>query len=241
MIDKVISAEEAVAGVKDGMTIMVGGFLGTGSPEILMDMLVKKGVKHLTVIANDGGLDAGQPAGPAAGKTARGVGKLLEHHMVEHLIVSHTGVNPKINEQVVEGTLSYTLIPQGTLAEKIRANAYGLGGVLTPVGVGTLMESEQDECGQKKMTITIDGKKYLMERPLKADYAFIRASVADRFGNFMCAKATKNFNYVMAGAAEHTILATKKLVEIGSESPEKFAVPGVLVDAVVEGEKPWEI
>ena len=241
MIDKVISAEEAVAGVRDGMTIMVGGFLGTGSPEILMDALVKKGVKHLTVIANDGGLDAGQPAGPAAGKTARGVGKLLEHHMVDHLIVSHTGVNPKINEQVAEGILTYTLVPQGTLAEKIRAGAYGLGGVLTPTGVGTLMESETDECGREKITMVIDGRKYLMERPLKADYAFIRASVADRFGNFMCAKATKKFNYVMAGAAEHTILATEKLMEVGGESPEYYAVPGVLVDAIVEGEKPWQI
>ena len=103
------------------------------------------------------------------------------------------------------------------------------------------MESETDECGREKITMVIDGRKYLMERPLKADYAFIRASVADRFGNFMCAKATKNFNYVMAGAAEHTILATEKLMEVGGESPEYYAVPGVLVDAIVEGEKPWQI
>ena len=97
MVNKIMTLEQAVADVRDGMTIMVGGFLATGSPEILMDALVEKGVKHLTVIANDGGLDAGQPAGNFAGKTARGVGKLLEHHMVDHLIASHIGVNPKIN------------------------------------------------------------------------------------------------------------------------------------------------
>ena len=123
MINKLMTLEQAVAGVRDGMTIMVGGFLATGSPEILMDALVEKGVKHLTVIANDGGLDAGQPAGAFAGKTARGVGKLLEHHMVDHLIASHIGVNPKINEQIAEGTLRYTLVPQGTLAEKIQGGS----------------------------------------------------------------------------------------------------------------------
>lgn len=241
MKSKIITAEEAVSGVKDGMTIMVGGFLGTGSPEIIMDMLVKKGVKHLTVIANDGGLDVGQPAGHSAGKIARGVGKLLENHMVDHLIVSHTGVNPKINEQADKGELYYTLVPQGTLAEKIRAGAYGLGGVLTPVGVGTLMETQKDEYDRDKITVNIDGKKFLLERPLKADYAFIRASVADEFGNFSCSKATKNFNYVMAGAAEKTILATEKLVKPDLENADMFDMPGVVIDAIVEGEKPWEI
>ena len=194
MINKIMTADEAVAGVKDGMTIMVGGFLATGSPEVLMDALVRKGVKHLTVIANDGGLDVGQPAGEFAGKTSRGVGKLLDNHMVDHLIASHIGVNPKINEQIAEGTLKYTLVPQGTLAEKIRAAAYGLGGVLTPTGVGTPMETELDELGRKKKVVEIEGKKYLFELPLFADYSFIRPSLADKFGNFMCAKATMNFN-----------------------------------------------
>ena len=229
MINKIVTADEAVAGVKDGMTIMVGGFLATGSPEVLMDALVRKGVKHLTVIANDGGLDAG------------GVGKLLEHHMVDHLIASHIGVNPKINEQIAEGTLKYTLVPQGTLAEKIRAAAYGLGGVLTPTGVATPMETEVDELGREKKVVEIEGKKYLFELPLHADYSFIRASVADKFGNYMCAKATKNFNYVMAGASTKTIIAPEKLVEIGEIDPDYFAVAGVLVDMIVEGEKKWQI
>ena len=241
MINKIMTADEAVAGVKDGMTIMVGGFLATGSPEVLMDALVRKGVKHLTVIANDGGLDVGQPAGEFAGKTSRGVGKLLDNHMVDHLIASHIGVNPKINEQIAEGTLKYTLVPQGTLAEKIRAAAYGLGGVLTPTGVGTPMETEVDGLGRTKKVVEIEGKKYLFEMPLHADYAFIRPSLADKFGNYMCAKATKNFNYVMAGAAKHTIIAPEKIVEIGEVNPDIFQVAGVLVDGIVEGEKRWQI
>ena len=125
MINKIMTPQQAVAGVEDGMTIMVGGFLATGSPEILMDALVEKGVKHLTVIGNDGGLAEGQPAGEFAGKTSRGIGKLLDNHMVDHIIASHLGVNPRLNEQFAEGTLRYTLVPQGTLAEKIRAATYG--------------------------------------------------------------------------------------------------------------------
>ena len=241
MANKIMTADKAVAGVKDGMTIMVGGFLGTGSPEALMDALVRKGVKHLTVIGNDGGLAAGQPAGEFGGKTARGIGKLLEHHMVDHLIASHIGVNPMINEQVAEGTLKYTLVPQGTLAEKIRAAAYGLGGVLTPTGVATPMETELDELGREKKVMEIEGKKYLFEMPLHADYSFIRASVADKFGNYSCAKATKNFNYVMAGASTHTIIAAEKVVEIGELDADTFVVPGVLVEAIVEGEEKWQI
>ena len=241
MINKIMTADEAVAGVQDGMTIMVGGFLGTGSPEAIMDALVRKGVKHLTVIGNDGGLAAGQPAGEFGGKTSRGIGKLLENHMVDHIIASHIGVNPMINQQVAEGTLRYTLVPQGTLAEKIRAAAYGLGGVLTPTGVATPMETELDELGREKKVMEIEGKKYLFELPLYADYSFIRASVADKFGNYYCSKATKNFNYVMAGASKHTIIAAEKVVEIGEIDPDYFGVAGVLVEGIVEGEEKWQI
>lgn len=241
MINKIMTADEVVAGVEDGMTIMVGGFLGTGSPETIMDALVRKGVKHLTVIGNDGGLDVGQPAGEFAGKTARGIGKLLENHQVDHIIASHLGVNPKLNEQFAEGTLTYTLVPQGTLAEKIRAAAYGLGGVLTPTGVGTPMEEELDELGRPKQVLVLDGKRYLLEMPLKADFAFIRASVADKFGNYSCAKATKNFNYVMAGAAEHTFIAVEDLHEIGELDADTYDVAGVLVEGIVEGEPKWQI
>lgn len=241
MSNKIMTADQAVAGVKDGMTIMVGGFLGTGSPDILMEALVRKGVKHLTVIGNDGGLAEGQPAGEYAGKKPRGIGLLLENHMVDHIIASHLGVNPRINEQIAEGTLKYTLVPQGTLAEKIRAAGYGLGGVLTPTGVGTLMETDKDELGRTKKVMEIEGKKYLFEMPLRADYSFIRPSLADEFGNFMCAKATKNFNYVMTGAADHTIIAPEKIVKVGEVDPDTFVMPGVLVEAIVEGEKKWQI
>ncbi len=241
MINKILTPDEAVAGVEDGMTIMVAGFLATGSPEILMDALVRKGVKHLTVIGNDGGLAEGQPADQFAAKTPRGIGKLLEHHMVDHVIMSHVGVNPRLNEQFADGSLKYTLVPQGTLAEKIRAAAYGLGGVLTPVGLGTPMETELDELGREKKVVEIDGKKWLFERPLHADFAFIRPSLADKFGNYMCSKATRNFNIVMAGAAKHTIIAPEKLVEIGEVDPDIWQVAGVLVDTIVEGEKKWQI
>ena len=237
MIDKIISAEKAVEGIKDGMTVMIGGFLGTGTPEILIDALVAKGVKHLKVIANDGGL----PEGAYDAKTARGVGKLLEKGMIDHIVASHVGMNPLIGDGMIAGTLKCTLVPQGTLAEKIRAANYGLGGVLTPTGIATPMETEEDELGRKKMTVEVDGRKYLLERPLRADYALCRATVCDKFGNFYCAKATKNFNYVMAGAADHVIVAAEKVVEIDEVDPDIFAVPGVVVDHIVEGEKKWQI
>lgn len=237
MVNKLITADEAVAGVKDGMTIMVGGFLGTGSPEVLMDALVRKGVKDLTVIANDGGL----PDGMYGHKSARGVGKLLEAGLVKHIILSHAGMNPLIGDGVNEGKLKCTMVPQGTLAEKIRAAAYGLGGVLTPTGVGTPVQDSLDELDREKQVIEIEGIRYLMEKPLRADYAFVRATVADTFGNFMCAKATKNFNYIMPGAADKTIVAAEKLVQIGEEDPDTFAIAGVLVDGIVEGEQKWQI
>ncbi|MBQ4417283.1 MAG: 3-oxoacid CoA-transferase subunit A, partial [Butyrivibrio sp.] len=191
----------------------------------------------LKVIANDGGL----PEGAYDAKTARGVGKLLEKGMIDHIVASHVGMNPLIGDGMIAGTLKCTLVPQGTLAEKIRAANYGLGGVLTATGVSTPMETEEDEEGRKKQTIEIEGKKYLLERPLRADYALCRATVCDKFGNFYCAKATKNFNYVMAGAADHVIVAAEKVVEIGEVDPDIFAVPGVVVDHIVEGEKVWQI
>lgn len=244
MINKLRTADEAVAGIKDGMTIMVGGFLGTGTPEILIDALVKKGVKHLTVIANDGGLPAA-----TTGTTDRGVAKLLTAGMVDHIIASHVGMNPYIGEHMNDGTLRCTLFPQGTLAEKIRAGGVGLGGVLTPTGVGTLIETGEKvstgvreiSISEKKEVLEIDGKKYLLEKPLKADYALCRATICDKYGNFACAKATKNFNHVMAQAAETVILASEEIVEIGAVDVDTFTTAGVYVDYIVGGEKPWQI
>jgi acetate CoA/acetoacetate CoA-transferase alpha subunit len=244
MINKIRTADEAVAGIKDGMTIMVGGFLGTGTPEILIDALVKKGVKHLTVIANDGGLPAA-----ATGTTDRGVAKLLTAGMVDHIIASHVGMNPYIGDHMADGTLQCTLFPQGSLAEKIRAGGVGLGGVLTPTGVGTLIETGEKipigdreiSISEPKETIKIDGKLYLLEKPLRADYALCRASICDEYGNFTCYKATKNFNAVMAKAADTVILASEKIVNIGEHHVDTFHHAGVYVDYIVGGEKPWQI
>ena len=230
MAKKIMTADEAVAGVQDGMTIMVGGFLGTGSPEVLMDALVRKGVKHLTVIGNDGGLAPGQPAGEFGAKTARGIGKLLENHMVDHIIASHIGVNPMINEQVAEGTLRYTLVPQGTLAEKIRAAAYGLGGVLTPTGVGT-------DVANGKQVINVDGKEYLLETALKGDVCLIKGSIVDKLGNVYYKGTTKNFCPLMAAACKTVIVEAEKVVEPGEIEPEDVMTPFVLVDYIVEGGK----
>lgn len=244
MINKIRTAEEAVADIKDGATIMVAGFLGTGTPEILIDALVAKGVKHLTVIANDGGLPAS-----ATGTTDRGVAKLLSAGMVDHIIASHVGMNPAIGKGMNDGTLQCTLVPQGTLAERIRAAGAGLGGVLTPTGVGTLIQTgEKVSTGEREITISekkevinIDGVDYLLEKPIHADFALCRASICDKYGNFACTKATKNFNHVMAMAADTVILASEKVVNIGEENVDTFTTAGVYVNYVVRGEKPWQI
>ena len=228
MIRKIMTADEAVADIHDGASVMVGGFLGTGTPEILMDALVRKGVKHLTIICNDGGLPAKD------GKPARGVGKLLEKGMVGHLIASHVGMNPLVGQGMNDGTLKCTLVPQGTLAERIRAAGAGLGGVLTPTGVGTMI-------AEGKETLTIDGKEYLLEMPLKAEFALCRASECDDFGNFRCNLATKNFNGVMALAADTVIIASERIIKTGENHPDDFVVPGIFVDRIVGGELPWLI
>ena len=228
MSNKIITAAEAVSNINDGATIMINGFLGTGTPEILIDALVAKGVRHLTVIANDGGLPAKE------GKTARGVGKLLERGMIDHIIASHVGMNPLIGQGINDGTLKCTLVPQGSLAEKIRAGGAGLGGVLTPTGVGTIV-------AEGKQIINIDNRDFLLEKPLKADFSLIRASICDEYGNYSCALATKNFNYVMAMASETVILASEKVVGVGEMPPDTFTMSGIFVNFIVGGEKPWQI
>lgn len=228
MIDKIRTADESIVDLKDGMTIMVGGFMATGSPENLMDAIVRKGVKHLTVIGNDGGVPAKD------GKTARGIGKLIEAGLVDHLIASHVGLNPQVGQGMMEGTLKCTLMPQGTLAEAIRAGGAGLGGVLTPTGVGTIAAEGRD-------IICIDGKDFLLEKPIKADYAFVRASHTDKFGNFMSAKSTKTFNYVMAMAAETVVVGTEQLHEVAENDPDFYHMPGIFVKYIVGGEMIWQI
>jgi acetate CoA/acetoacetate CoA-transferase alpha subunit len=193
-----------------------------GTPEVLIDALVRKNAKNLTIICNDAGLPN------------KGVGKLLTNGQIKTLIASHVGLNPEVaqrmNTEVEEDRLECILVPQGTLAERIRAGSTGLGGILTPTGVGTIVAEE-------KQILNIDGKDYLLELPLKADFAFIRGSVTDKFGNTTYNATTQNFNPLMAGAAEHVMVGTCKIVEIGDIDPNTVDTPGIFVDAIVGGEK----
>jgi acetate CoA/acetoacetate CoA-transferase alpha subunit len=226
MIDKIKTADEAVAVIPDGASIMVGGFMACGTPEILIDALVRRNVKNLTIICND------------AGYPDRGVGKLLANGQIKTLIASHVGLNPEVarrmNTDVEEEKLECILFPQGTLAERIRAGGTGLGGILTPTGVGTIV-------AEGKQVINIGGKDYLLELPLRADFAFIRGSVADKFGNTTYNGTTRNFNPLMAMAADHVIVGACEIVEVGEIDPNNVVTSGIFVDAIVGGEKPWQI
>ena len=216
------SCDEAVAPVKDGAVIMVGGFMACGTPEILIDALVKKGVKNLTVICNDGGWPD------------RGVGRLIAAGQVSRLIASHVGLNPEVarrsNTDAGAGRLELVLVPQGTLAERIRAGGAGLGGILTPTGVGTIIAKD-------KHIINIDGRDFLLETPLRADFALIRASKIDTFGNTIFYGTTKNFNPLMATAADYVIAGACEIVETGGIDPEAVHLSGIFVNAITGGEK----
>ena len=226
MKNKIMTAAEAVSEINDGAVIMVGGFMACGTPEILIDALVQKNVRNLTIICND------------AGVPGRGVGKLLSNGQIKKLIASHVGLNPEVaarmNTEIEEDKLECELIPQGTLAERIRAGGAGLGGFLTPTGVGTVV-------AEGKTTITVDGCEYLLEKPLKAEFALVRASVADKFGNIIYNGTTKNFNPMMAMAADKVIVGACEVVEVGGISPENVMTSGIFVDSVVGGEKAWPI
>ena len=226
MKNKVKTADEAVAVINDGATIMVGGFMACGTPEILIDALVKKNVKNLTIICND------------AGVPGRGVGKLLTNGQIKTLIASHVGLNPEVAQRMntddPADKLECKLVPQGTLAERIRAGGAGIGGFLTPTGVGTIIAEGKD-------VINVDGRDYLLEKPIKADFALLRGSVTDKSGNTTYNGTTRNFNPLMATAAEHVIVGTCKIVETGEIDPNTIVTSGIFVDAIVGGEKPWQI
>ncbi|MDR0570783.1 MAG: CoA transferase subunit A [Clostridiales Family XIII bacterium] len=226
MKDKIKTADEAVSMIGDGAAVMVGGFMACGTPEILIDALVRKGSKNLTIICND------------AGVPGRGVAKLLTNGQIKTLIASHVGLNPEVaqrmNTDVPEDKLECLLIPQGTLAERIRAGGCGLGGFLTPTGVGTIV-------AEGKQVITLDGRDYLLELPLRADYALIRGNVTDKFGNTTYHGTTRTFNLMMATAAEHVIVGTCKIVEVGEIDPNSVVTSGIFVDSIVGGEQPWQI
>lgn len=213
-MDKVVSIQEAVSRLTDGMTVMMGGFLGIGNPYGLIDAILEKGIKDLTVIAND-------TATPGVG-----ISKLVAERRLKKFIGSHIGTNPETGRQMNAGELEVVLMPQGTLVEAIRAAGVGLGGVLTPTGVGTPVEK-----GRQK--IRLNGRDYLLELPIKADVALLRAYRGDRFGNLVYRKSARNFNPIMAMAADLVIAEVEELVEVGSIDPDEVMTPGIFVDMVV--------
>ncbi|SHH38352.1 butyryl-CoA:acetoacetate CoA-transferase alpha subunit [Caloranaerobacter azorensis DSM 13643] len=216
--NKLISVEQAVDYIKDGMTVMIGGFLGVGSPNKIIDALVKKGVKDLTLIAND-------TAFPEVA-----IGKLIVNKQIKKVIASHIGTNKETGRQMTEGETEVELIPQGTLAERIRAAGAGLGGILTPTGIGTVVEE-----GKRK--IEIDGKEYLLELPLKADIALIKGAKVDKNGNVYYRNSARNFNPIMAMAADLVIVEAEEIVEIGEIDPNEVITPGIFVDYIVRGDE----
>ncbi|NMA86636.1 MAG: acetate CoA-transferase subunit alpha [Tissierellia bacterium] len=215
-MDKIVSIDEAIDHIEDGMTIMVGGFLGCGTPHKLVDKLVEKGVKDLTLICNDSGF------------VDFGVGKLVVNKQIKKLIASHVGTNKETGIQMNSGEMEVVLVPQGTLAEQVRAGGAGLGGILTPIGLGTVVEE-----GKEK--IVVDGKDYLLELPLRADVALILGHKVDKSGNIVYRGATRNFNTLMATAADTVIVEAENLVEVGEIDQNDVITPGLFIDYIVVG------
>ncbi len=211
---KTLPIADAVCMISDGASLMVGGFLAVGTPERLMDEIVRQGKRDLTIIAND---------------TARpgvGIGKLIDAKLVKSIIVSHIGTNPETQRQMMAGELAVELVPQGTLIERIRAGGYGLGGVLTPTGVGTLVQ-------EGKRTIEVEGKDYLLETPLQADFALVHAFLADYIGNLSYALTARNFNPIIAMAGATVIADASHIVPVGVIAPDHVVTPAPLVDYLV--------
>lgn len=213
-IRQAITPKEAAQKIHDGASVMIGGFMGVGSPHRLIDALLARGVRDLSVIANDAGLPE------------FGIGKLVSARAVRHLTASHIGLNPVAQAQMNEGSLEIDLVPQGTLVERIRAGGVGLGGVLTPTGVGTEVQNGKD-------TLEIDGKIYLVERPLRAEFALIAARRSDYVGNLEYVLTAQNLNPIMALAADTVIAEPENIVPVGVIPPDAVRTPGTLVDFVL--------
>ncbi len=226
---KFISIDEAVKLIPDGASVMFGGFMGCGNAHKFVDALSKSDVKDLTMICNDAAF-----AGGPMGEEFYGVAKLVHNHQVKKLIATHVGLNPEVATQSMqEGTLEVVLLPQGSFAEMIRAHGAGLGGVLTPTGVGTIIEDSPYCLGKQ----TIQGRDYLLMAPLKADFAVIAGARIDKAGNVWYKGDTSNFNIVMATAGATVIAEAEEIVELGDIAPEDVRTQGILVDYVVDGGK----
>jgi acetate CoA/acetoacetate CoA-transferase alpha subunit len=211
---KTISVADAVAMIPDGGSLMIGGFMGVGTPDRLIDELVRQGKRNLVVIANDTAMPG------------RGIGKLVDAGLVGKTVASHIGLNPETQKQMIAGKMTVDLVPQGTLIERIRAGGVGLGGVLTATGVGTVVE-------EGKRRIELDGKSYLLETPLRADFALVHAFLADYIGNLSYALTARNFNPVIAMAADTVIATADHIVPVGVIAPDHVVTPAVLVDYLV--------
>ncbi len=212
------SADRAVADVQDGASIMVGGFGLSGNPENLIAALHRKGVKDLTVISNN------------CGTTELGLGILLQAKQLRKIVASYVGENKEFERQYLNGEIEVELIPQGTLAERIRAGGAGIGGFYTPTGVGT-------QVAEGKETRVIAGREYLLEMPLRADFSFVHAWKADPWGNLVFRMSARNFNPVMATAAKVTIAEAERVVALGEIGPDEVHVPSIYVTRLVKGER----
>jgi acetate CoA/acetoacetate CoA-transferase alpha subunit len=209
-----VAIEDVVARIPDGASLMVGGFMAVGTPERVVDEIVRQAKRDLVVIGND------------AGFPDKGIGKLIRAGLVRKLIASHIGLNPEAQRQMLAGTMTIDLAPQGTLIERIRAAGYGLGGVLTATGVGTVVE-------EGKQKIEVDGETFLLERPLRADFALVHAFLADYSGNLSYALTSRNFNPVIAMAGATVIATAEHIVPIGVIRPDDVGTPAPLVDLLV--------
>jgi acetate CoA/acetoacetate CoA-transferase alpha subunit len=212
---RTVSVEKAVEMIPHGATIMVGGFMGVGTPERLIDECVRQKKRDLTVIANDTAIPG------------RGIGKLVEAGLVSRTIASHIGLNPETQRQMIAKKMEIDLVPQGTLIERIRAGGFGLGGVLTPTGVGTVV-------GEGKLKVQVCGKEYLVETALRAEFALVDAFLADYLGNLYYALTARNFNPVIAMAADTTIVTADHIVPVGTIPPDHVITPAPVVDYLVE-------
>ena len=209
-----VSLEQSVAMIPDGASLMIGGFMGVGTPERVIDEIVRQNRRDLTVVAND-------TAAPG-----RGIGKLVAAKLVRKAVVSHIGLNPETQRQMMAGDLEVELVPQGTLIERIRAGGYGLGGILTQTGIGTPVENGKQRIG-------VNGNTYLLEVALRADFALIQAFLADYLGNLSYALTARNFNPVIAMAADTVIANADNIVPVGVLAPDHVVTPAPIVDYVV--------
>lgn len=213
-MNKLRTMNEALEFLKDDMTVMIGGFLGVGSPEAIIDGILERNIRNLTVICNDTSF------------TDRGIGKLIVNKKVRKVITSHIGTNSETGRQMNAGELEVELVPQGTLAERIRSAGAGLGGFLTPTGIGTIIED-----GKEK--IVVSGRDYLLELPLKADVALLLGEKVDKKGNIYYDKAARNFNPIMASAADLVMVLAEEVLEAGDLDPNHVVTPGIFVDFII--------